>query len=265
MTSISKLDNSIYLSGTFQLNEGCFRASQPSLCLCTSLWLPVPVPDWDPASASLSTIITALTISAWFEIFCTACICLFLLSDYVCLVWHFFSWHHVMLLASNVITLIYFSHYCLLYAYFQVCIRYKYLQCTLLYLYMCTGDTLQAWLVHPKRLDPISHLTGYVCTYLIYTVYIHLSWSVLAIVTCCFSQSIYHSLGSLLGLKDWLLGLKHDFKHIASVACLPAESFGHSWDAQFGKDIKVSRYKCTNWLCFNTNSVCNTWGSSRAV
>ena len=45
VTSILKLSYSTYLPITFQLNEGCFRAGPPCLCLCTSIALAVLVPD----------------------------------------------------------------------------------------------------------------------------------------------------------------------------------------------------------------------------
>ena len=63
MTSISKLNNLIYLSVPFQLNESCFRVSPVHLCVWTSLRLTVFTPDLVPASSSLSAITTA--VAAW--------------------------------------------------------------------------------------------------------------------------------------------------------------------------------------------------------
>ena len=60
VTTISKFNNSRDLSCTFKLNEGFSRASPPCLFLCGSLGLAVGASQ-GPASASLSTIVTAVT------------------------------------------------------------------------------------------------------------------------------------------------------------------------------------------------------------
>ena len=66
VTSFSKLSKSVYLSRTFQLNEGSPEVSPPCLCHCGSLWLPV-MAGLGSTSASLNAIITAVTtrVPAW--------------------------------------------------------------------------------------------------------------------------------------------------------------------------------------------------------
>ena len=51
-------------------------------------------------------------------------------------------------------------------------IKEKCLQYILLYLDIYAAGTLKAWLIHTRRVKPIGQLTGYLCTFLIYTVYI---------------------------------------------------------------------------------------------
>ena len=136
-----KVNRSIYLSWTFQLNDGFSSIGTPCLCFCVSLGV-VVLADWGPTSMSLSAIITDVTagvsawiciawmpsysaIAAWCKIFCLACICMHLWNDSVCLSWDLYSWHHVMILASFVLTLMWFHYYYLLSAYLQVCIYYK--------------------------------------------------------------------------------------------------------------------------------------------
>ena len=63
MTPISKLINSVYLFWAFQLNEGFCRVSLPRLCLCDPLRLAVLVATLGLVSASLGTIIPA--VSTW--------------------------------------------------------------------------------------------------------------------------------------------------------------------------------------------------------
>ena len=67
VTSILKLMNSTYLSGSFLLKGDCFKAGLLHLCLYTSLGLAVFVPDMGPATASLIAITAALAgwIAAW--------------------------------------------------------------------------------------------------------------------------------------------------------------------------------------------------------
>ena len=62
LTSISKIINSKYLSGVFQLRNGCFRAGPLCLLLCVSLRLAVFAPDVSPASSSLIPNTTSLAV-----------------------------------------------------------------------------------------------------------------------------------------------------------------------------------------------------------
>ena len=121
LASISKLSNSTYLSWAFQLNDGLSRDILPCLYLCGSLRLVMLVAGLDPTCASLSDVITFVAnwmpawltivwipsdsaISALFRFFYTACACLLLRSDLFFLAWDFYSRHHVILLATDVIT-----------------------------------------------------------------------------------------------------------------------------------------------------------------
>ena len=61
MTFISKLTNSTYLFGAFQVRDGCFRAGMPCLFLHASLGLVVFATDMGLASASLITITAVVT------------------------------------------------------------------------------------------------------------------------------------------------------------------------------------------------------------
>ena len=104
------------LNGTnIQLKDGCLKASHPCLCLHASPIMAIMAPDVGPESSSLSSI--PATVAAWIATFMTAvsiasisaisaCIlCNSLLifwSNYIYL-FETYSWHHVMLLASNVI------------------------------------------------------------------------------------------------------------------------------------------------------------------
>ena len=60
VTSMSTLNNSRYVSGEFQLKDGCIIDCLPYLCLCASLMLTLLVPDVGPESASLITIYAAI-------------------------------------------------------------------------------------------------------------------------------------------------------------------------------------------------------------
>ena len=64
---------------------------------------------------------------------------------------------HVVLLTSNVMTLIQFSDYCFLFAYLQVCSKYQNLQDALLHLHIYTGGMPEVWPIHAVSLDPIGH------------------------------------------------------------------------------------------------------------
>ena len=168
VTSISKSSNFIYLSWTFQLNEGFSRGGIPCACLGSSISLGVLAADLGPIPVPSSLL---LQVDSHLDDYCLNAFrfCHFSLifqclsaswSNFACLVWDFYSWHHVMLLPLNVITLMQFLNlvYCL--HILQLCIKYEYLQCTLLHVHAYTQGTLKVWPTHARRLDPISQLSG---------------------------------------------------------------------------------------------------------
>ena len=119
-TSISKFMRSMYMSCLPQLDAGFTSTGPLCLCLCGSLWLTVML-SWNLASASLSAIIT--TISAC-TVVLVICVCDYL--EWLCLPdWNFYSWHHEMLLALNVMTLRYLIYYYILSAYIHVSTKYE--------------------------------------------------------------------------------------------------------------------------------------------
>ena len=66
----------------------------------------------------------------------------------------------VILLALNVITLLWFSYSGLLSAYTQLCNRYEYAQCTLLHQHIYTGCIHKTWPTNVRKLDLIGQLDG---------------------------------------------------------------------------------------------------------
>ena len=129
-----------YLSCASQLNDGYSSTGLLCLRLCSFLWLVMGVGE-GATSVSLNAIITAIAtwMAIWFIISLVLSesstfsltfmvhVCFF--SGVTLSTFHqaFFSWHHVMLLASNVITLLQFNYYNLLSAYLKVCIKHEYI------------------------------------------------------------------------------------------------------------------------------------------
>ena len=227
------------------------------------MWLPVTCcSGWlSPATVSHSAIIT--TIAACFTtslilsesaIIWFCCNVYFNYLEWFCLTsWDFYSWHHLMLLASNVITLMQLSYYSLMSAKLQVCMKKeKSWMCTMMQWLVCL------WLI---SLESMSFNVGTLCIGLI-NAWLSLFGSKPRWTVPLGFGTVMKLLHSLV-ISSTLIGpafvatvvFSNSFKVVPVVCMLYAMHLGGGWDG-LASSIVRSTFETPNSYKTLLNSLC---------
>ena len=151
ISSISKINSSIYLSWAFQSNAGFHKSGLPCLGLCTPPTLGLLAPVASPVSSTFSAItmamaarISSCVITVCIESKPVVSACILDISLPICLLSVSYTWHHIMVFAFDAIKLMYLNamFYCMP-LYKCVSTIQNYSMCYASFIYMV--NTCQAW------------------------------------------------------------------------------------------------------------------------